>query len=79
MERYIAFNSAGGRKRFFRVWHPPWPQCPVSVKITDDTLLTQNWPWFKRAKLVGANFSPGFDQVWMGRPHRVKMNLRPST
>lgn len=23
MERFAAFNSAGGRKRFFRVWHPP--------------------------------------------------------
>lgn len=33
MERYIAFNSAGGRRRFFRVWHPPWPQCPVNVPL----------------------------------------------
>jgi len=71
MERYTAFNSAGGRKRFFRVWHPPWLQQPVSVTLLDDSLLTRNWPWFREANLVGAHFSPGFEHVWMGRPHSV--------
>jgi len=71
MERYTAFNSAGGRKRFFRVWHPPWPQIPMDVIIHDDSLLTQHWPWFNEARLAGANFSPGFREVWMGRPHRI--------
>jgi len=72
MERYTAFNSARGRKRFFRVWHPPWPQCPARVVMKDKSLLTQNWPWFREAKLIGANFSPGFEDVWMGRPHSLK-------
>jgi uncharacterized protein len=72
MERYTAFNSAGWRKRFFRVWHPPWPQCAASINLDDATLLTQRWPWFKDANLIGANYSPGFDAVWMGRPHGVK-------
>lgn len=71
MERYTAFNSAGGRRGFFRVWHPPWPQCSVEAAVEDLSLITGNWPWFKEAEFVGANFSPGFDTVWMGRPFRV--------
>jgi uncharacterized protein YqjF (DUF2071 family) len=69
MERYIAFNSAGGCRRSFRVWHPPWPQCPAEVAIREKSLLTRNWPWFDQARLIGANYSPGFHEVWMGRPH----------
>jgi uncharacterized protein YqjF (DUF2071 family) len=71
MERYTAFNSAGGRRRFFRVWHPPWPQCVAEVTIEDQSLLTKHWPWFAQAHFAGANFSPGFSTVWMGRPFRV--------
>jgi hypothetical protein len=71
MERYTAFNSAGWQKRFFRVWHPPWPQCAALVTVNDLTLLIRRWPWFKDAQIVGANYSPGLDEVWMGRPHRV--------
>ena len=72
IERYTAFNSAGGRHRYFRVWHPPWPQCAVEAKLDDQTLLTKNWSWFHESKLVGANYSPGFDEVWMGRPRGVR-------
>lgn len=71
MERYTAFNSGGRRRRFFRVWHPPWPQCAADVKPDHLSLLTKNWPWFQRAQLAGANYSPGFETVWMGWPHRV--------
>ncbi len=69
MERYTAFNAARGRKVFFRVWHPPWPQIPAHVEVEDASLLEANWPWFQDAKLVGANYSPGVQQVWIGRPH----------
>ena len=69
MERYTAFNSAGGRKRFFRVWHPPWLQQSARVTLLDMSLLTRKWSWFHRAELVGGHFSPGFENVWMGRPH----------
>ena len=69
MERYTAFNSAGGNKRFFRVWHPPWPQARVTTVIEDLSLLEETWPFFKSARLIGANFSPGLREVWMGRPH----------
>lgn len=71
MERYTAFNSAGRRKQFFRVWHPPWPQCATRVVLEEKSLLTRNWPWFYNANLICANYSPGFDTVWMGRPHVI--------
>jgi uncharacterized protein YqjF (DUF2071 family) len=71
MERYTAFNAVAGRRKFFRVWHPPWPQVPVAVAIEDLSLLEENWPWFKTARLSGANYSPGIREVWMGRPHRA--------
>ncbi len=71
MERYSAFNTARGRHRFFRVWHPPWPQCHTDVQALDLTLLKEAWPWFAEAEFVGANYSPGLHDVWMGRPHRL--------
>ncbi|HTV42702.1 MAG TPA: DUF2071 domain-containing protein [Candidatus Sulfotelmatobacter sp.] len=71
MERYTAFNSARRVRRFFRVWHPPWPQRPAEAVLKDKSLLTGNWPWFNDTQLIGANFSPGFDTVWMSRPQRV--------
>ncbi len=72
MERYTAFNCAGGRRRFFRVWHEPWPQVPVQVELVDRSLLTSHWPLFRDAKLTGANHSPGVRDVWMGWPHFVQ-------
>jgi hypothetical protein len=72
MERYTAFNAATGCKKFFRVWHPPWPQCEAEITLKDISLLTQPWPFFADTKLIGANYSPGFDEVWMGRPHTVR-------
>jgi uncharacterized protein len=72
LERYTAFNWRNKTRRFFRVWHPPWPQMRVSVSISDYLLLIKNFPWFRSAKLVSANFSPGFNKVWMGRAHFCK-------
>lgn len=72
MERYTAFNAAGGRRRFFRVWHEPWRQAPVHIDLIDRGLLTCNWPFFSCARVTGANWSPGARAVWMGRPHAVK-------
>jgi uncharacterized protein YqjF (DUF2071 family) len=71
MERYTAFNSAGGRRRFFRVWHPPWPQGTANIELDDLHFLTRHWACFGKSRLAGANFSPGFEEVWMGRPHRI--------
>ena len=72
LERYTAFNWRGKSQRFFRVWHPPWPQTRANVSIMDNTLLTGTFPWFKSARLAGANYSPGLREVWMGRAHTCK-------
>lgn len=74
MERYTAFTARGRRHRLFRVLHEPWPEATAVVKVREDSLLREKWPWFADAMLVGANFSPGLRDVWMGRPHRVKLN-----
>jgi len=71
MERYTAFTQNRSKRRFFRIWHPPWPQTAINADMTDISLLTGVWPWFAKAKYLGANYSPGVEKVWMGRPHRV--------
>jgi len=71
MERYTAFTCHKNTRRFFRIWHRPWPQCEVDVTITDDSLIRKNFRWFENAKFIGANFSPGAKDVWMGWPHRI--------
>lgn len=71
MERYTAFTQRGSKSRFFRIWHPPWPQASVEIKILDDSLLAKTWMWFKNAQLIGANYTPGVFDVWMGRVHRT--------
>lgn len=69
MERHTAFTNVGRKGRFFRVWHHPWPQVAAAVCVTEKSLLDQNWPLFCDAQIVGANFSPGVTNVWMGWPH----------
>ncbi len=71
MERYNAFNSTCGRRRFFRVWHEPWAQCKAHVETADTSLLETSGHWFLGAEPVGANYSPGVRDVCLGRPHRV--------
>lgn len=67
MERYSAFTEWHGMKRRFRIWHLPWPQCSARVRITENTLLPLTGAWAKSARFVGANYSPGVNEVWMGR------------
>jgi uncharacterized protein YqjF (DUF2071 family) len=71
MERYAAFTVRRGKRLFFRVWHPPWPKAPAEITVTDDSLLRHDLPWFRHARFVGADFSPGVRDVWMGRPRRM--------
>jgi uncharacterized protein YqjF (DUF2071 family) len=79
LERYTAFNarpatSGTGNsafRRFFRIWHPPWPQIPIHISSLETGLLARTWPWFAEARLVGAHYSPGIRRVWMGRPQSL--------
>jgi uncharacterized protein len=76
LERYTAFTAHGGKRGFFRIWHEPWPQARVNATIQNLSLLTNRWSWFRDAKFVGANYSPGAPKVWMGRPHRIAQRSR---
>ena len=58
MERYTAFTYAAGKRRYFRVWHSSWPQVQVNAEITEHGLLEESWPFFREARMIGANFSP---------------------
>jgi uncharacterized protein YqjF (DUF2071 family) len=71
LERYTAFTSHGTKRRFFRIWHQPWAQQAIQISVTENRLLYTVWPWFAEATLAGSNYSPGAQDVWMGRPHRV--------
>ena len=71
LERYTAFTHERGRARLFRVWHEPWPVRSVNIDLVEDEALACAGGWYRRAKLVAADFSPGVQDVWMGRPRRV--------
>jgi uncharacterized protein YqjF (DUF2071 family) len=71
LERYTAFNGRPERGHYFRIWHEPWEQTRAEGIVRDDSLLRANFPWWPRANLVGANYSPGAFGVWMGAPRRV--------
>ena len=76
LERYTAFTAHGGKRGFFRIWHETWPQARVNATVQNISLLTNTWRWFRDAKFVGANYSPGAPQVWMGRPHGIARRSR---
>jgi uncharacterized protein YqjF (DUF2071 family) len=71
LERYTAFTSCHGQRRFFRIWHSPWAQTQCEIEVYDRSLLAKTFGWFESATLVSANYSPGASEVWMGRPQRI--------
>ena len=71
LERYTAFTQCGNRRRLFRIRHQPWAQTRTGIVVQDDGLLTTTGKWAIGARLIGANFSPGVRDVWMGRPRRI--------
>ncbi len=77
LERYTGYFWHGGSSRVFRAWHPPWPQTIVEAVIKETGLLARRFPWLVQARLIEANYSPGFDDVWIGRPHTLGA-ARPS-
>ena len=74
MERYTAFTERRGRLGLFRIWHPPWPQQQAArIQLPELSLLVGAGSWLHDAQIVGANYSPGLTDVWIGRPHRLRV------
>jgi uncharacterized protein YqjF (DUF2071 family) len=71
LERYSAFTRRGQCLRRFDIWHDPWPQAAADAEVRDDRLLRRTLPWFGHARWVGANYSPGAHNVWIGAPRRI--------
>jgi hypothetical protein len=71
LERYTGFFHQGKETRLFRAWHPVWQQASVRVTIEERSLIEHRFPWFRQAQFLEANFAPGFERVWLGRPHRL--------
>ncbi|MCZ7649360.1 MAG: DUF2071 domain-containing protein [Planctomycetota bacterium] len=72
MERYTAYTERNGRKRRFRIWHPPWPQAIVKADLEDLSLLESLGAWAREPRYAGATYSPGVENVWIGRPQALK-------
>ncbi len=72
LERYTAFTQRGQMRRRFDVWHKPWSCRAAEGHIEHDSLLRTTGRWFESARLLGGHYSPGFDEVWMGRPRTVR-------
>ncbi len=67
-ERYTAFTAWGSSRRLFRIWHPPWALTPLNLRLDDDSLLAATGAWHDHARFIGAHYTPGARNVWMGRP-----------
>ena len=76
LERYAGFFWYRGAGRVFRVGHPAWLQAPVTATI-EDSLIVRKFPWFERARFMGAQYAPGFDDVWIGRPQQLDQLCAP--
>ncbi|MEM6916463.1 MAG: DUF2071 domain-containing protein [Verrucomicrobiota bacterium] len=74
LERYTAFTSAGKQPKFFRVWHRPWKAAELKGFALEERSLLDHLKerWTETARFVGAHWSPGVFDVWMGRPHAVR-------
>ena len=44
--------------------------------LDDDTLLASTGAWRDHARFVGAHYTPGLRNVWMGRPLRASQAIR---
>jgi uncharacterized protein len=76
LERYTGYYwHRGGR--VFRAWHPAWLQTTVPVRINEDELIAERFPWFGEARFLEANYAPGFSEVWIGRPHPLAKPMQP--
>lgn len=82
LERYTAYVAWAGGQRlgYFRIWHPPWPQCRIDLSLADRSLLDRvpgGPDWGYGARLAFANYSPGCRDVLMGRPGWLPIRPEP--
>ncbi len=71
LERFSGYFWHRGAGCVFRAWHDGWLQAPIEMEIEDDSLAVHAFPWLAQARFVEAQYAPGFDDVWIGRPHRL--------
>jgi len=72
LERYTAFNRWLGRTLRFRVAHPRWRMRRARLREFCDAGLRALFPFWPAAKFAGGHFTPGFEQVDMGRPRLLQ-------
>jgi len=68
--RWVLFSGAGGRYRFARAYHPPWPLYRARVITVDDHLVAAAGLPPPRGNPL-AHYSPGVD-VRIGRPESYR-------
>jgi uncharacterized protein YqjF (DUF2071 family) len=73
VERYTAFTMHRGVRRRFRIHHAPWPVTEARVDVMDDSLVRGERAWWSSAVHVGAHYTRGVSDVWIGRPTRLRM------
>ena len=44
---------------------------PLDLHLDDDSLLAAMGAWHDHARFIGAHYTPGARNVWMGRPLRA--------
>jgi uncharacterized protein len=77
LERYTAYTSSGGVRRFFQVAHEPWRFHAVDWLRIDAALIERAFPWFGTAQFHGAHRTPGVCDVRMSRPAQLTGRDRP--
>jgi len=79
LERYVAYTSHRGVRRYFTVRHAPWQVTePAEVRCTT-ALVNSTFPWFAQGELVGAHETAGAFNVRMSRPLRLPLSNRTSS
>jgi uncharacterized protein YqjF (DUF2071 family) len=66
LERYTAYTLRFGKLCYFRIWHPPWKQTRINAELSDTTLLDET---VLPTRFISGHYTPGAQNVWMGRPH----------
>lgn len=70
LERYSAYTRRGETKLLFHIWHHPWPQASLEIELNESKLLKTHCRWMQFSNNVGANYSTGVQDVWVGAPQR---------